>query len=225
MATQRWMPDPPDDDNNDDKNQPGDPFRKDPTDKSDSSEALNSSDRSNESNPSDESDSSERSPSPPRFFPRDYFDPDAPIPDGPPSLSDLGKPPEDDPLKWNPRLREVFDLIRGHSSADLQHALVSMGFVREEDLIQAFAVECHMERVNWDTVKITPDLLDQITPELAWRYHVFPVRYDTTALWVALESPLDPRILPDLEEELGKSVRGMIASQGEILRMLGIHYD
>jgi hypothetical protein len=207
---------------------PTDPFSPDSSDQPDPSGGSDRSDGSDRSSPSDPSDRSERPGSPPnshRFFPHDYFSPDAPIPPKPPSLSDLGKPPPEDPLQWNPRLREVLDLIRGLSSSDLQHALVSMGFVREEDVLQALAMECEMERVDWNTVKVTPDLLAQIPSDLAWRYHVFPVRYDETTLWVALDNPLDPRILLDLEEELGRPVRGAIASEGEILRMLGMHYD
>lgn len=164
-----------------------------------------------------------------RFPPDDSLPPWArdiapPSPHDVPSIDDLGKPPQDDPLAWNPRLREALDLIRATSSDTLREALVSMGFVNDEEILNALAVECKMERVDWNSVVVTPDLLAHISDETAWRLHVFPVRFDDTHLWVALSDPLDDRVVPELEKIARKKVVPMIAAHGEVMRMLGIHY-
>lgn len=141
-----------------------------------------------------------------------------------PSLDEVGRPPPEDPLAWHPRLREAVDLLAGYSSPDLKEALISMNFVTERDLLEAFATEYRMERVDWDQITVTRDLLAQMPDELAWKHHVFPVRFDETTLWVALADPLGPSVFEEIQERVHKKVVGMIASEGEILRMLGMHY-
>ncbi len=142
---------------------------------------------------------------------------------------------ESDPIRSRPprrrrtieeenRLQEVADLVRGYSSSQLKEALVSMGFVDEEDLLEVLSRELRMERVNWAAIEVTPDLLAEVPDELAWRLLVFPVRSGEDTLHLALGDPLRPGILEELERELGRKVVGLLATEGEILRMLGIHY-
>ncbi|GAB4321672.1 MAG: hypothetical protein Kow0059_16430 [Candidatus Sumerlaeia bacterium] len=137
---------------------------------------------------------------------------------------ELGRILEDHGLVSQEMIR---DLIRTDAEAGttLKKQLVQQGLVREDDILDALASEMGMEKVNLAEVEKTEDLLAQIDPKIARKYMVFPVAYDDTSITVAIADPLNIQVTDDLEKILGKQVKGVIASEDEIERLIKRYYE
>lgn len=121
--------------------------------------------------------------------------------------------------------RDMLRALDGESAQSLKRALVNQGFVRETDILDALASEMGMEKIELATLKVTPELVEQIPPKVAKDYRVFPVKYDETTLWVALSDPLNIRVTDDLERILEKMIVGMVASEEEINKFIRRYYE
>jgi type IV pilus assembly protein PilB len=121
----------------------------------------------------------------------------------------------------------IRDLISSgvESAQSITRSLIQQGLVREDDILDALAHEMHLERVNLEEVKPTPELIEQITPKLAQKYRIFPVRFTEEELWVALSDPLDIQTTDDLKMILGKEVVGCVASEEEVARAIRRYYE
>lgn len=111
------------------------------------------------------------------------------------------------------------------SAQTLKRSLISQGFVREEDILDALAREMGMEKIHLGEVNVTPDLLNQIDAKIAKTYRVFPVAYDNETIQIALADPLNINITDDLEKILGKKVIGLVASDAEIDKAIKRYYE
>jgi len=120
---------------------------------------------------------------------------------------------------------DMLHALEGESAQSLKRALVSQGFVREDDILDALASEMGMEKVTLGKIEISPELVEQIPSKIAKEYHVFPVKYDDGQIWVALSDPLDIRVTDDLERILEKKVIGMVASEDEIGKFIKRFYE
>ncbi|MGC8840900.1 MAG: GspE/PulE family protein [Candidatus Sumerlaeaceae bacterium] len=120
----------------------------------------------------------------------------------------------------------IKDLIPEDESAQtVKHALVSQGLVRDDDILDALAQNLGLEKVNLRELKPTPDLIEQIQPQHAIKYRVFPVRYDDEHLWVAVVDPLNIQVTDDLERVYHKKVIPVIASEDDINRYIKHYYE
>jgi len=76
-----------------------------------------------------------------------------------------------------------------------------------------------------DEVTITSGLIEQITPKIARKYRVFPVRSTEGVLWVALSDPLDIQTADDLRMILGKEVRCFVAEEAKVAKAIEKYYS
>ncbi len=120
---------------------------------------------------------------------------------------------------------DMLNALGDESAQSLKRALVSQGFVREDDILDALASEMGMDKVTLQEIDVTPELVEQISPKIAKEYRVFPVKYDESNIWVALSDPLDIRVTDDLERILEKRVVGMVASEDEINKFIKRFYE
>jgi type IV pilus assembly protein PilB len=121
----------------------------------------------------------------------------------------------------------IQNLVRsGHESAQsIRRSLVQTGLVREDDILDALAQEMRMERVHFDDLQVTPELIEQIPPRVAQKYRVFPVRYTDDEVWVALSDPLDIQTTDDLKMVLNREVVGCVAPEEDIARAIQRYYQ
>ena len=133
---------------------------------------------------------------------------------------------------WNKRVwltkpwcRKPLQHMENESAQSLKKALVTQGFVREDDILDALASEMGMDKIDLAELQVTQDLLDQIPPQTAKEYRVFPVKSDPSTLWVALSDPLDIRITDDLQRIVEKRIVGMVASEEEINKNIKKYYE
>lgn len=136
----------------------------------------------------------------------------------------LGRILEEAGLVNEEMLRQV--VVRGDESGQtLKQSLITQGLVREEDILDAVAQEMGMEKVDFRSLKVSKDLVEQLDQKITRRYKVFPVKYDEETLWVAMVDPLDIQTLDDLEKLAGKKVIGCVAPEDDIQKAIRRYYE
>lgn len=125
----------------------------------------------------------------------------------------------------NEEMIKKVSINQDESAQTLKRSLISQGFVREDDILDALAREMGMEKISIANVKITPELLDQLPDKVVKAYRVFPIAYDDHRIDVALADPLNINITDDLEKIVGKKVVGFVASDEEIEKAIKRYYE
>ncbi len=120
---------------------------------------------------------------------------------------------------------DMLKSLENESATSLKRALVTQGYVREDDILDALASEMGMEKVEFANLQVTPELLELIPAKVAKEYKVFPVKFENNTLYVALSDPLDIRVTDDLERILEKKIVGMVASEDEIIKYIKRFYE
>ncbi len=138
--------------------------------------------------------------------------------------SRFGRILEDAGLVNEEMIKEL--VTQGNESAQsIKSSLIQTGQVREIDILDALAQQFNLERVDFEDVKFTPDLLEQLNPKIVKKYQIFPVRYTADTIWVALNDPLNIRTLDDLKMILNKEVIGCVAPEADITRAIRRFYE
>lgn len=151
-------------------------------------------------------------------------DPGALVADGREDMIRLAQAVENSGLVDDDMLKAAMGRLVDESAQSLKHALVSMNFANEEDILDAVAADMGMERIDLAGVNFTPELIEEITTKVAERYRVIPVKVTEEEIWLALSDPSNLRAIDDLAHILGKRVNGMIASDDEIDAALKRYY-
>jgi len=140
-------------------------------------------------------------------------------------MNRLAKAIEDRGLVDDDMLKIAMSKLNNESAVSLKHSLIAMNLVTEEDILDAVASDMGMQRVDLSTVEFTPELLDEITPDVAKRYEVIPIKSDEDELWLALSDPSNVQAIDDLSRVLGKRIYGMIAGEEELQKAIRKYYE
>jgi type II secretory ATPase GspE/PulE/Tfp pilus assembly ATPase PilB-like protein len=120
--------------------------------------------------------------------------------------------------------KQWIEAIKGKEGAARLRQESVGGLQNPEEVLDAIAAEAGMETVRLTEIQFTRELIDQITPEIAKRYEVVPVRYNAEEIWLALADPHNVQALDELAIILGKRVHGVVAMSDEVERAIGAHY-
>lgn len=137
----------------------------------------------------------------------------------------LARAVENSGLVDDEMIKAAMGRIVDESAQSLKQALVSMNFAREEDILDAIATDLGMDRVDLSEVDFSPDLIEQISADLAEKYQVVPIKYNEDELWIALADPSNLRAIDDLSQVLGKTIYGMIAAEEDIAKKIETYYE
>ncbi len=110
----------------------------------------------------------------------------------------------------------------GSSIVDL---LISNAHVEEVDVLSAVAGRFGMDVINIDENPIDPDIITEISAEVALRYKVVPVFVNEGTLTVALSDPLDMDTVDSLRYVLKRDVEGVVAPREQIDEALRLYYN
>ncbi len=103
--------------------------------------------------------------------------------------------------------------------------LVELGYLDEQVLARMLAEQLHTPEATEATLaRAAPDAIALLSPEIAERHHVCPVRLDGRRLWVAMTDPTDAPLIDELTRLTGREVRAMVASETLVARAIGLHY-
>ena len=105
----------------------------------------------------------------------------------------------------------------------LDQAAVSLGFVSEEAALKALAEEVGLEFVDLVEASIDLSLLRTFPPKFIYREGLFPIRQRNGTLVVATSDPFNLYPLDELGAATGKTVIPVLASRGEIARLIKTH--
>lgn len=97
----------------------------------------------------------------------------------------------------------------------LGQALVNLGFVREQDILNALEMQLGIPKISL-TNRIDPILIKSLPEAIIRRHRIVPVRREGNRIIVAMFDPLNVVALDDIRLATGCDVDPVIASQGEI---------
>jgi type IV pilus assembly protein PilB len=98
--------------------------------------------------------------------------------------------------------------------------LVTMGKVTKAQLNEALGVQAGLAPIDLDATSIPPAVAGRLDAATCALFRVVPVREEGKTLVVALADPLNVNILQDLSFIVGGEVKGVIASEEAVDRVL-----
>lgn len=113
----------------------------------------------------------------------------------------------------------------GEAAQALGSVVLTGGLSEGADFLDVLAHAHGYERLDTTKFRVTKDLVEQIAPQYAMRYRVFPVRYDADTLWVALADPLNIMATDDLSRITGKNVMPVVAAESDVNRYIEMYYE
>jgi bacteriophage N4 adsorption protein B len=94
--------------------------------------------------------------------------------------------------------------------------LVHEGEITTRQLAQAVAEQSHAIWEDIDAVSLDTTLINKLPTEIALHYAVLPIREESDALILASESYLDPVSLVAISRKLGRPIRYVITTKGQV---------
>jgi Type II secretion system (T2SS), protein E, N-terminal domain len=111
------------------------------------------------------------------------------------------------------------------SSLQIDVAAVELGFITEEQMVNALTQECWVPHLKVDKYEIRKKALDTITREDATHYGVFPVDKLGSLLTLAMVNPLDAETIRVLENKTGLDIKKVVATRSEISQGIEKYYS
>ena len=104
-------------------------------------------------------------------------------------------------------------------------AAVDLGFITEQQMVNALTQECWVPHLKVDKYEIRKKALDTIAREDATHFGVFPVDKLGSLLTLAMVNPLDAETIRVLESKTGLDVKKVVATRSEITQGIEKYYS
>ena len=118
--------------------------------------------------------------------------------------------------------------VRDKSNQDslpIDVAAVELGFITEEQMVNALTQECWVPHLKVDKYEIRKKALDTIAREDATHFGVFPVDKLGSLLTLAMVNPLDAETIRVLESKTGLDIKKVVATRSEIAQGIEKYYS
>jgi len=122
------------------------------------------------------------------------------------------------------QLKEALAEAR-ESRSRLGYALVKLGFVDEEELTRMLAKQYRVSAVDLDRITVDPKVLRVISPEVAFKHLVLPLRRVGRTLTVAMANPTDMGAIDDLKFITRYDIEPVIVGEYTLRKHLENYYD
>lgn len=106
----------------------------------------------------------------------------------------------------------------------LDQAAVELGFVSEEEALRALGEELGLEYVDLTDANIDGKVVQKFPVKFIYRESLFPVREENGSIVVATSDPFNLYPLDELATTTGKAVLPVLASRGEIDKLIKKHF-
>jgi hypothetical protein len=123
---------------------------------------------------------------------------------------------------------EQVGAVRGKADQDglpIDVAAVQLGFITEEQMVNALTQECWVPHLKVDKYEIRKKALDTVAREDASHYGVFPVDKLGSLLTMAMVNPLDAETIRVLEAKTGLDIKKVVATRTEITQGIEKYYS
>ncbi|MEX2118542.1 MAG: ATPase, T2SS/T4P/T4SS family [Pirellulales bacterium] len=101
----------------------------------------------------------------------------------------------------------------------------NMNFINDDQLAQALAEQMGMQAINLSEIVIPPEVLNYVTEPMAHLYRIVPISFRDHTLTVAMCDPQKLTTLDELRNFLGYDVRGVVATEHDVLGALDRYYS
>ena len=109
-------------------------------------------------------------------------------------------------------------------SISFQKALVKLGYMSEERLLEFLVHIYGVEAINPLSIEIPRSIIKLISPEVATKFKVLPIDKHGRVLSLAMEDPTDMFALNDLKFITGLEIKPMVASEAALSTAIEQHY-
>src|SRR5215468_2259107 len=117
-------------------------------------------------------------------------------------------------------------LVRARATGErVGEALVSMGAVKDDDVLRALAQQQSLPYLNRDELPAPLPIVKNLSPKYLRQYAVCPVSVEGSVLTIATADPLNPIIVDDLAQSTGLSVRVVVSPADAIVDAIDRTYD
>jgi CheY-like chemotaxis protein len=106
----------------------------------------------------------------------------------------------------------------------LLDTFLGTGTITEEDIAEGLADHYHLPYMRLTNLSIESELFNYVEEDLARRHLCVPLRIERKQLTVAMHNPLDFKPIHKIESEKGLSVKAVISSRSDILRVVEEQY-
>lgn len=118
--------------------------------------------------------------------------------------------------------------VKSRSESDskpIDVSAVDLGFITEEQMVNALTQECWVPHLKVDKYEIRKKALDTIAREDATHFGVFPVDKLGSLLTLAMVNPLDAETIRVLESKTGLDIKKVVATRSEITQGIEKYYS
>ncbi|MDD5745655.1 MAG: ATPase, T2SS/T4P/T4SS family [Candidatus Omnitrophica bacterium] len=110
------------------------------------------------------------------------------------------------------------------SGLPLGQIFVNLGYISEEDLLNALGIQAKMELVDLEETPPPKEALHKIPGAIARLYHIVPIDFEYNTLTVATSDPLNFSILDDLRFMFNCNIKGKVATAKSIAEAIKKYY-
>ncbi len=137
--------------------------------------------------------------------------------------SNLGELLVQEKLLDKEQLKEVHDFQK-KNDVSTGTAVVSLGYISEEDMAQALSRQLGYPYINLDQFEVYPDVISLIPVEIAKKYLIMPIHRIRSFLTLAMVDPTDLDVIEDIRFRTGLSIQPVIASETGISNAIKKYY-
>ena len=102
--------------------------------------------------------------------------------------------------------------------------IIKLGFAPEERVLTALTRHLNIPYVRLKNIDIEAGVIQRVPAKFSSHYKIIPIDFKENLLTVAMANPLDIRTLDDLRLLLGLEVKGVLASEAEIMETIRKYY-
>jgi len=106
----------------------------------------------------------------------------------------------------------------------LDHALVRLGFVRPQDVLEAIGEQFGLPIVDLSAISVDEATLRMLPSKLVFKQRCVPIRRTETALQIATSDPFELSAFDELKLLTGVPIELVLAEEREIAKFIRAHY-
>ncbi|MEK6646257.1 MAG: ATPase, T2SS/T4P/T4SS family [Candidatus Firestonebacteria bacterium] len=106
------------------------------------------------------------------------------------------------------------------SGKKIGHILLDLGYIKEEDLLDALGKQLDVETVNLNETLIDPDVVKMMPEDACRRYQALAIAYENNVLTVAMIDPLNYSAINDIKFITNKEIKALLASSKAVERAI-----
>jgi type II secretion system protein E len=106
----------------------------------------------------------------------------------------------------------------------LEKIIVRLKLATMDQILDLIAAQLGMKRIKLEDYELNEEALKAISPRTAHLYRVIPLKKTKKTLTVAMANPFDIRSLDDLSLLLDCQVKGVVASEDEVMKAIERNY-